>query len=47
MDYCEDETKPTGTVYGYVPCAVVNEVIKKHGGIDIEATLTRQKENDM
>ena len=47
MDYCEDETRPTGTVYGWVPCAVVNEVIEKHGGIDIEATLTRQKENDM
>ena len=33
MPYVEDETIPTNTVYGYVPIEVVNEVIRKHGGI--------------
>ncbi len=33
MDYAEDAEDPTDTVYGWVPEAVINEVIEKHGGI--------------
>ena len=44
MSYCEDESKPTDTVYGWVPCAVVNAVLEKHGGIDIDATLKRAED---
>lgn len=33
MGYADDPDEPTGTVYGYVPCDVVDAVIEKHGGI--------------
>ena len=33
LDYAEDPTRPTETVYGYVPVEVVNFLIAKHGGI--------------
>ena len=32
--YAEDEENLCGTVYGYVPCAVIDAVIVRHGGID-------------
>ena len=32
--YAEDEENLCGTVYGYVPCSVIDAVIEKHGGID-------------
>lgn len=32
-DWCEDLSDPTGTVYGYVPAAVVRSVLAAHGGI--------------
>jgi len=32
--YADDEENLCGTVYGYVPCSVIDEVIEKHGGID-------------
>ena len=35
----EDVTDYTDTVYPYVPVAVVNKVLKKHGGIDMTETL--------
>ena len=44
MRYCEDESKPTDTVYAFVPFNVVNDVLEKHGGIDIDATLERAEE---
>jgi len=31
--YAEDKEDLTGTVYGYVPIEIVEELIKKHGGI--------------
>ncbi len=31
MEYCEDPSKPTDTVYGYVPVAVIQEFIDAHG----------------
>ena len=33
LEYAEDATNPTGTVYGWVPRQVVTNVIAKHGGI--------------
>ena len=33
LDYAEDRDDPTGTVYGYVPVALVYDVIVKHGGV--------------
>ena len=33
MPWAESRTKPTETVYGYVPVDVVTTVIVKHGGI--------------
>ena len=33
MQYVEDETKPTDTVYPYVPSSVISLVCVKHGGI--------------
>jgi len=32
--YAEDRENLCGTVYGYVPCSIIDEVIDKHGGID-------------
>jgi hypothetical protein len=32
MPYVEDESRPTDTVYGWVPVSVIREVITKHGG---------------
>jgi len=35
----EDETDYTDIVYPYVPVAIVDKVLKKHGGIDLTETL--------
>lgn len=32
-EYAEDPDDLTGTVYGYVPVDIVNQLIEKHGGI--------------
>ena len=37
----EDVTDYTDSIYPYVPVKVVNQVLKKHGGIDITETLRR------
>lgn len=34
MAYAENSSIPCGTVYPYVPVEIVDQVIKKHGGID-------------
>ena len=39
--YAEDEYKPTDTVYGYVPMEIVEQLIKKHGGIDFELSIKK------
>jgi len=39
MPYVEDESRPTDTVYGWVPVSVVREVIAKHGGTDNSGEL--------
>lgn len=33
LDYAEEPSKPTETVYGWVPARVVLDVITKHGGL--------------
>ncbi len=33
IEYAEDPSDPTGTVYGYVPIHIVEKLIHKHGGI--------------
>ena len=43
-NYAEDGEDPCGTVYGYVPCSIIDKVIEKHGGIDeskIEPKLSK------
>ena len=32
--YAEDNDNLCDTVYGYVPCSIIDQVIEKHGGID-------------
>ena len=32
--YAENEENLCDTVYGYVPCSIIDQVIEKHGGID-------------
>lgn len=32
MEYAEDPDNPTETVYGYVPVAVIEEIVNAHGG---------------
>ena len=39
MPWCEDDRKPTETVYGYVPVDIVTNVIVKHGGM-VEGEVT-------
>ena len=33
IPYCSELEKPTDTIYSYVPTAVVDAVIEKHGGL--------------
>lgn len=33
MEHAEDRSKPTDTIYAYVPIEVVIQVIEKHGGL--------------
>jgi hypothetical protein len=34
VEWAEDESNLTETVYGYVPIGVIEAVVAKHGGID-------------
>jgi hypothetical protein len=33
MEYCENPDNPTGTVYGYVPVNLVEQLVDLHGGL--------------
>lgn len=33
MEFCGDQARPTETVYGYLPVALVREFITAHGGV--------------
>ena len=37
--FAETKHDWTGTVYGYVPIEIIQEVITKHGGIDVDETF--------
>ena len=39
MQFVEDKSNPTEQVYGYVPCEIIQNVIDKHNGINIEKTF--------
>lgn len=38
-EYAENVLNPTETVYGWTPIDVIEKVIEKHGGIDIDKTF--------
>lgn len=38
QEYAEDPDHPTDTVYGYVPLAVVEALVSKHGGLTLDKT---------
>lgn len=40
MQWCDEPSDPTGTVYAYVPAQVVVNVVAKHGGI-VEGEVPR------
>jgi hypothetical protein len=33
MPWCEDGTKPTATIYAFVPIEIIMAIVKKHGGL--------------
>lgn len=39
LEWAEERKKPKQTVYGCVPCEVIDQVIEKHGGIDEDKTF--------
>ena len=39
LEFAEDRDNPTDTVYGWVDNKIIQEVIDKHGGIDVDKTL--------
>jgi hypothetical protein len=41
IEYAERKEMPTQTVYGWVPIETIEEVIIKHGGINIELTFNK------
>lgn len=44
LEYAEEKNDPTRTVYGWVPCDIIQKVIDKHGGIDVFKTFKRDVE---
>ena len=43
FEYAENKNHYTETVYGWVPVEIIQEVIDKHGGINIEKTFKTEK----
>ena len=39
LEYAEEPNTPTESIYGYVPCSIIQNVINKHGGIDLRVTF--------
>jgi hypothetical protein len=44
-EWAEDDSAPCRTVYGYVPVDVVNRLIEKHGGYDLEQLVVDKLSN--
>lgn len=34
MEYCEHKDTPTGSIYGFVPVELVEQLIEGHGGLE-------------
>jgi len=45
LEYAEEKNKPTGTVYGWVPLAIILQLIEKHEGIDYHKSLSDYAKN--
>lgn len=43
LQYAEEPEIPTGTVYGYVPMQVLEQVFQKHGGLHPAETIRLTK----
>lgn len=43
MPYCENDGNPLGTIYPFMPMFIVEEVVKKHGGITGYVTTNDSK----
>ncbi len=39
LEYAENPTVPTDTVYAYVPICIMQSIIEKHGGINTKKTF--------
>ncbi len=37
LEYAEDSSQPTNTVYGWVPFEKIDAIIENHGGFDLAA----------
>lgn len=42
MDYAEEDSDPTDTVYNWVPIDIVQQGLDLHGGINEEATFKKE-----
>ena len=45
LEFAEDKDSPTDTVYGFVPCEIIQALIDKHGGIDVKKTFEKRTKN--
>lgn len=43
LEYAENVGNPTDSVYGWVPVEIIQNIIDKHGGIDLEQTFKSKK----
>lgn len=41
LEFAEEPSKPTDTVYGWVPTDLIQILINKHGGIDLQKTFNK------
>lgn len=39
LEFADDPANPTETIYGWVPIEIIQQVIDKHGGIDLDQTI--------
>jgi hypothetical protein len=39
ITYADNPADPTGTVYGYIPMKLIEQVVLKHGGINADVTF--------
>lgn len=39
LEFAQNPSDPTGTIYGFIPIDLIELIIEKHGGIDAECTF--------